>query len=251
MRFFVRFLAFTVLTVSTAFAVPEVENNIYNLSGEKLSGTGREQAVSEKNAPMFEGNLKYERRFAILEEEIGRLNGKIEELEYKVLQYKEMLSKDDNVNSDEDTVSGGNVRKNSGIIGNEMSIEDAFAIAINLLRSSEHKKAEIYFKHIVAQKSNQKHYRVAESLYWLGEISLYYGDFDKAAVNFLYAYKGDPQGKKSQISLLKLANALLKINKTTEACGTLKKIKNDYPSGAIRASADRVFNSNRCNEHVN
>jgi tol-pal system protein YbgF len=80
--------------------------------------------------------------------------------------------------------------------------------------------------------------------YWLGEIKFSQGDFNGAATNMIGAIRGWPQTSWAPDAVVKLSLALIQVNKTTEACGTLTEFTRHYPhaNAAVkqRAAAARA-----------
>ena len=62
----------------------------------------------------------------------------------------------------------------------------------------------------------------------MGEIHLLKKNYRKAALIFAEGYQKYPTSFKSPDSLYKLAEALSKIDKISDACNTLKKLAKEY-----------------------
>ena len=71
--------------------------------------------------------------------------------------------------------------------------------------------------------------------YWLGEIKYTQGDFNAAATNMIGAIRGWPQTSWAPDAVVKLSLALVQLNKTTEACGTLTEFTRHYPKASPAA----------------
>ncbi len=71
--------------------------------------------------------------------------------------------------------------------------------------------------------------------YWLGEIKYTQGDFNAAATNMIGAIRGCPQTSWAPDAVVKLSLALVQLNKTTEACGTLTEFTRHYPKASPAA----------------
>jgi len=71
--------------------------------------------------------------------------------------------------------------------------------------------------------------------YWLGEIKYTQGDFNAAATNMIGAIRGWPQTSWAPDAVVKLSLALVQLNKTSEACGTLTEFTRHYPKATAAA----------------
>jgi len=71
--------------------------------------------------------------------------------------------------------------------------------------------------------------------YWLGEIKYTQGDFNASATNMIGAIRGWPQTSWAPDAVVKLSLALIQLNKTTEACGTLAEFTRHYPHASPAA----------------
>ena len=65
--------------------------------------------------------------------------------------------------------------------------------------------------------------------YWLGSIKLAQGDSNVAATNLLGAVRGFPQTSWAPDAMVKLAQALVQVNKPTDACTALSEFSRRYP----------------------
>ena len=65
--------------------------------------------------------------------------------------------------------------------------------------------------------------------YWLGSIKYTQGDFNAAATNMIGAIRGWPQTNWAPDAVIKLSEALVKLNKQTDACGALAEFTRHYP----------------------
>ena len=71
--------------------------------------------------------------------------------------------------------------------------------------------------------------------YWLGEIKYSQGDFNGAATNMIGAIRGWPQTSWAPDAMVKLSLALIQVNKTSDACGTLAEFARHYPHASPAA----------------
>ena len=86
-------------------------------------------------------------------------------------------------------------------------------------------------------KDNSEHKFSGSAHYWLGEIYLLRKEYREAALIFAEGYQKHPDSVKSPDSLYKLAEALIKIEKTQEACNTLNQFLIKFPENKL---ADKI-----------
>jgi tol-pal system protein YbgF len=70
--------------------------------------------------------------------------------------------------------------------------------------------------------------------YWLGESYLQRGDYGSAASAFADAYARQPDGPRAGDALFKLAAALGRDGRPDDACGTLDRLRRDFPFTSVR-----------------
>jgi len=79
--------------------------------------------------------------------------------------------------------------------------------------------------------------------YWLGETYYVRNDFGTAARTFAEGFQRYPDSSKAPDNLLKLGMSLAALDRTEDACITLKKLSDEYPKAAAnikrRAEAER------------
>lgn len=107
------------------------------------------------------------------------------------------------------------------------SYEDAF----DLLKNEKYEQASTAFVAFVEKYPNEQ--LTENAYYWLAESYYARGDYQQAAVEFLKGYQAFPLGTKAPDNLLKLAVSLGKIDKKTEACGTLDKLNEEFPNASL------------------
>lgn len=80
--------------------------------------------------------------------------------------------------------------------------------------------------------------------YWLGETYYVREDFGSAARTFAEGFQRYPDSSKAPDNLLKLGMSLAALERTEDACITLKKLENEYPKAAAnikkRAETERT-----------
>ena len=69
--------------------------------------------------------------------------------------------------------------------------------------------------------------------YWLGGIKFAQGDFNAAASNMLAAIRGWPKTSWAPDAVVKLAQSLVQINKSSDACVALGEFGRRYPNASV------------------
>lgn len=110
----------------------------------------------------------------------------------------------------------------------EATPAEQYKHAFALVRAAKYDEAEAAFTKFIEE--NKKDPLTPNAYYWLGEAHYAQNVYDKAAIQFLRAYKSAPTGKKAPESLLKLSMSLGQMKKRKEACATLTKLDDDFPN---------------------
>ncbi|MBR2298998.1 MAG: tol-pal system protein YbgF [Alphaproteobacteria bacterium] len=194
------------------------------------------------------------------DEIIRSLNGKFEELEYKMKQMDERISA---MNKDIDTrfnmIEGKPIAAASGslpeqkkfgpsvangapksIVGDTItsgslkdlgktqeSVDSLYKKGLEALKNGDLIAAEQHFQLILNDYSSDK--LAGNAQYWLGEV--YYKDknYAKAAVAFGKGYEKYKNGNKGADSLYKLGLSMSQLGKKAEACTALKNMPTEFP----------------------
>ena len=191
-----------------------------------------------------------------LEEKIRDLNGKLEELEHNITVSSEKI---DRAISDFDQRL--NAIEHKAPLANEHSQKEkqdspssnapialhpsaknttpsaSYDTAFLHLRNKEYGKAEDAFKNFIADYPDNS--LASNATYWLGETFYVRENYGQAAVHFLQTYQKYPDSQKAPDALIKLAASMKQLNKTSEACTTLKKAQKEY-SDIPEATKTRV-----------
>ena len=109
-----------------------------------------------------------------------------------------------------------------------LSPEEEFQQAFDLLRSQQFDKAKNSLKKFI--NDNKDSHLTGSAHYWLGEIYILKREYREAALVLAEGYQKYPNNVKAPDILYKLSESLIKIEKNTEACSTLKKLITEYPS---------------------
>lgn len=134
--------------------------------------------------------------------------------------------------------------------GDKASASDAatkeYETALSLLRQNKYAESEKAFTQFIT--AHASHQLMGSAYYWLGETYAVQKKYQQAAIQFLRGYKKQPKGPKAADNLLKLSYALGGMNKTSDACATLKKLDAEFPdsSNAIKIHAQDYKKQFKC-----
>ena len=136
-----------------------------------------------------------------------------------------VISSENISNENDGLVLKNNDKTNINI---KLNPEDEYQQAFNLLRSQQFDEAKIALKKFI---DNNKESNLAGSAhYWLGEIYILRKEYREAALALAEGYQKYPNSPKAPDILYKLSESLIKIEKSTEACSTLKKLTTEHPN---------------------
>ncbi len=194
------------------------------------------------------------------DEIIRSLNGKVEELEFKLKQMEERLN---TMNSDFETrfrmlegkpiaagagalstpqkhapsvakgapksIIGDTVTSSSlqNLPGNTESVESIYKKGLEALQSNDTTAATQHFLLILEDYPNDK--LASNAQYWLGETYYKEKKYDKAAVAFGKGFEKYKNGNKGADCLYKLGLSMKELGKKTEACAALKNLPIEFP----------------------
>lgn len=203
-------------------------------------------ASAAKNTKENENQAKHsalEVRITALEEEVRRLNGKLEEADFTIQSFAKKLDKiiadiDFRITSiEKETKQGGMVKfyKNNDSAINQSTtsptvktteqLEKEYNNAFATLRENNYAQAETKFKQFI--DTNGSNPFLGNAYYWLAETFYVRNKFEDAAVYFLKGYQEEENNNKKYDSLLKLGMSLARLEKKEEACTTFDKLKNE------------------------
>lgn len=199
------------------------------------------------------------------DEIIRNLNGKFEELDYKVKQLDERLN---TINKDIDTrfkllegkpiaaASGGmtETKKYGATVANgapksivgdavtssklkdlsapQGAVEDIYKKALSDLNNGNQIEAEQGFEMILDRYPSDT--LAGNAQFWLGEIYYRDQDYKKAVVAYKNVYTNYKDGNKGAESLYKLGLSMQQLGKKAEACAALTNLASEFP----KATAD-------------
>lgn len=201
------------------------------------------------------------------DEVIRNLNGKFEELEYKIKQIEERISAmNQDINTRFNMLQGKPIAAASSgmaepkrynatvangapksIVGDTVtsgalkdlnpvgqSADSLYKQGLSALESSDTALAEQNFRLILDRYPTDK--LAGNAQYWLGEVYYKNRDYKKAAVAFAKGYEDYKDGNKGADSLYKLGISMANLDKKDEACAALKALPAEFP----KASEDIV-----------
>lgn len=248
---------------STTFAqsLSSLKSEIETLREDVLS---LQRQNYRENASNPEKSSDVQVRLGALEEQMRTLNGKVEELEYKIKTFDDkvaMINKDidvrfsllegKNISSSEnvDVAPKFNAPKaenapksvtGESVVGTDLEpigskdVAEVYQNGLNALKANDYKTAENNFSKIINQNPNDK--LAGNAQYWLGEVYYVQKDFAKAAVAFAKGFQNYRDGAKGPDSLFKLGMSMKMLKKNTEACAAFSSFKSEFP----KANADLV-----------
>ena len=108
----------------------------------------------------------------------------------------------------------------------DLSPDEQFQIAFDLLRSQQYDQAKKAFEEFI--ENNIENQLAGSSYYFIGKISLYKKEYREAALIFAEGYQEYPTSIKAPDNLYNLAETLSQINKINDACNTLNKFIKEY-----------------------
>lgn len=126
------------------------------------------------------------------------------------------------------------------------SANDAFRHAKQLLLQGQYAAAGDAFQHFVDHYGDTPN--GPEARYWLGETLYIRGLYPDAATAYIGAIRGWPQSVWAPDAVVKLARALVALNKQPDACRALVEFDRHYPAAAppTKAKAQDVRAAAKC-----
>ena len=149
------------------------------------------------------------------------------------------------INSDD--LSDDNTKETINNLENEnkdLSPDEQFQLAFDLLRSQKFDQAKKSLREFIVNNTNND--LAGSAHYWLGEIHLLKKEYREAALVYAEGYQKYPSNAKAPDNLYKLAVALLKIDKTNEACNTLNKFVKEYKDHKLFAKTNSKITELKC-----
>jgi len=113
--------------------------------------------------------------------------------------------------------------------------DDAFRKAKQLLLDGQYAAASNAFQSFVAAYGETAN--APEARYWLGETLFIRGLYSDAAAAYIGAVRGWPKTAWAPDAVVKLARALVSLNKSADACRTLDELGRRYPAASASTKA--------------
>lgn len=108
-----------------------------------------------------------------------------------------------------------------------LSVDDLYKTGLEALKSGDSNAAERHFSEILEHYGSDK--LAGNAQYWLGETYYVNKDFSKAAVAFGKGYQNYKGGAKGADSLLKLGLSMSQLGKKSEACSAFMNLASEFP----------------------
>lgn len=224
-----------------------------------------------ENAGNPEKSADVQVRLSQMEEQMRSLNGKVEELEYKIKTFDNkvaMINKDidtrfrllegkavtpaaemdvtpkfsaPKANDAPKSVTGDAVQGSELEPIGSKEVAEIYQNGLNALKANDYKTAEQNFTKILNQNPNDR--LAGNAQYWLGEVYYAQKDFAKAAVAFAKCYQNYHNGTKGPDSLFKLGMSMKSLKKNTDACAAFTSFKSEYPKASdelMKKAADEA-----------
>ena len=116
-----------------------------------------------------------------------------------------------------------------------LSPEDQFQAAFDLIRNKKYEDAKLALSNFII--NNSENQLSGSAHYWLGELFVLEKNYREAALIFAEGYQKYSKSIKAPEMLYKLSEALIKIEKKSEACNTLTKLTKDFSKHKITKKA--------------
>ena len=113
--------------------------------------------------------------------------------------------------------------------------EDQFQAAFDLIRDKKYEDAKLALSNFII--NNSENQLSGSAHYWLGELFVLEKNYREAALIFAEGYQKYSKSIKAPEMLYKLSEALIKIEKKSEACNTLTKLTKDFSKHKITKKA--------------
>ena len=179
-----------------------------------------------------------------LEEEIDEnstvLNSKIKEEN----TLGSLVINSEDLSESESTSSNQNIKKSEDESLSNLSPEDQFQLAFDLLRNQRFEEAKDSFLLFIEENTDNTLSGTAH--YWLGEIYLLKKEYREAALILAEGYQKFPQSIKAPDMLYKLSESLVLIDKKNDACSTLIKLDKEYPNNKLKSKVAKKVSELNC-----
>ena len=129
-----------------------------------------------------------------------------------------------------------------------LSPEDQFQAAFDLIRDKKYEDAKLALSNFII--NNSENQLSGSAHYWLGELFVLEKNYMEAVLIFAEGYEKYSKSIKAPEMLYKLSEALIKMEKKSEACKTLTKLTKDFPKHKITKKAENKILEISCDISV-
>ena len=129
-----------------------------------------------------------------------------------------------------------------------LSPEDQFQAAFDLIRNKKYEDAKLALSNFII--NNSENQLSGSAHYWLGELFVLEKNYREAALIFAEGFQKYSKSIKAPEMLYKLSEALIKIEKKSEACNTLTKLTKDFSKHKITKKAENKILEISCDISV-
>ncbi len=126
------------------------------------------------------------------------------------------------------------------------SPEDQFQSAFDNIREKNWEEAKKLFKKFI--DDNPENQLAGSAHYWLGELYILENKYRDAALIFAEGYQKFPKSIKAPDMLFKLSQSLYEVEKYDDACKTLEKLTNDFPTHKLISKSKKQIIDFNCNQ---
>ncbi|MCL2504681.1 MAG: tol-pal system protein YbgF [Alphaproteobacteria bacterium] len=223
--------------VGTEMRVSALESELRNMNG-RLEHM--EFAIRSLEQILQRMQNDYESRLAILENAGSASAAAIHALQMQAQSYQENPAETEH--QQEVIPLSPPVAEPSKPLTAQQQYDQAMA----LLKEGRYSEAEKTFKTFI--NKNPKSNLVSNARYWYAEAIYAQNRYDEAAVAFRDSFQQNPKGGKAPDSLLKLGLSLSALKEVSDACITLKAVKQKFPdaSKTVRDRADKEIIRLKC-----
>ena len=150
----------------------------------------------------------------------------------------------EDLSESESTSSNQKIKKSKDESLPNLSSEDQFQLAFDLLRNQRFEEAKDSFLLFIEENTDNTLSGTAH--YWLGEIYLLKKEYREAALILAEGYQKFPQSIKAPDMLYKLSDSLVLIDKKNDACSTLIKLDKEYPNNKLKSKVAKKVSELNC-----
>ncbi|MDC3112558.1 tol-pal system protein YbgF [Pelagibacteraceae bacterium] len=251
--------------------VSDLSKEVFSNSSSQSNGTNNDfvKNLSAIDLRIYDIENDIKNLTSNLEElyfQLDDIFNKLENLEVIINNFQSVPLNNDEVNSDEvsqdssevksttlsvleteNTLGTLNISKNTNEISEELasnnqdensiekeqilSPEDQFQVAFDNIRDKKWQDAKNSFEEFIA--NNPDNQLSGSAHYWLGELYILEKNYREAALIFAEGFQKFPESIKAAEMLFKLSQSLYQVEKTVDACKTMKKLIIDFPKNKI------------------